>query len=142
MTRGLPGAVPQYQGYLDERSVGILHILRAAPVVIAVLLNELERIGVPIGAQSLHNVNVAKKQDRLFGGLACGANAHHEILFTRVRPEQAHVLRREAGIQEALLHGDRRIGHVASRRISGIDFDELLEYFARLGAIGCRRRRQ
>ena len=91
----------------DERGVGVLHVLRAAAVVVAVLLDELKRIGVPVGAQSLDHVDVAEKEHRLFSGLACRMNANDEILLAWIGAEQVHVFGREAGIEKALLHGRR-----------------------------------
>ena len=120
----------------DQRGVGVLHVLRAAAVVVAVLLDELEGIGVPVGAQSLHHVNVAEEEHRLFRGRACGADADHEVLLVRVGAEQVHIVGRESGVEKALLHGVGCGGHVALGRVGGVDLDELLEDGAGLGAIG------
>ncbi len=61
---GLVAFAMQTQKGGDQRGVGLLHVLRAAAVEVAVLLDELEGIGVPVGGQSLDHVDVAEKEDR------------------------------------------------------------------------------
>ena len=121
-----------------QRGVGLLHVLRAAAVIVAVLLNKLEGIGVPVGGQGLDNIDVAEKQHRLFRRGRGGADADHEVLFLRVRAEQVNVIRREACIEKTLLHGFGRGGHTAFGCVGGVDFDELFENVAGVCAI-CRR---
>ena len=53
--------------------------------------------------------------------------ADYEVLFSRVGAEQVDVLRREAGVEEALLHGGCSRGDIAGRGIGGVDLDELFE---------------
>ncbi len=132
----------QAQESLHQRGVGVLHVLRATAVEIAVLLDELKRVGGPIGAQSLDHVYVAKKKDGLFCRRSGSAEADYEILLALIGPEQANVLGRETSVEEAPLHGRGRGGDIALRRVSGVDLDEFFEDCQRLRAIGWRRRRQ
>ena len=50
----------------DQRGVGVFHVLGAAPIEVAALLHELERIGVPVGAQSLHDIDDGRETGRAF----------------------------------------------------------------------------
>ena len=123
-----------------QRGVGVLHVLRAAAVEVAVLLDELKRIGMPVGAQRLDHVDVAEKEDGLFLRGLGGANADDQVLLVRVGAEQLHVFGRKAGIEEALLHGLGAGGHAALRSVGGVDLDELLENVAGFGAVAARGR--
>jgi len=116
-------------------SVGVLHILRAAAVVVAILFDKLKGIGVPVGAERLHHVHVTEKEDRLLRGLTGGTQADDEVLFARIWPQQMHVLRRKSCVKEPLPHRRGGRGHVAPGRVRGIDLDELLEDLPRQGAI-------
>ena len=122
------------KGSHDGR-VGILHVLRAAAIVVAALLNKLEGIGVPVGAEGLDHVHVAEEEDRFLGWLARGAKADDEVLLARIGTQQVNVFGRKAGVEEALLHGGAAGGDVALRGVSGVDLDELLEDLAGLGTI-------
>ena len=97
---------------------------------------------MPIRAQGLHHVDVAKEEHRLLRRLAGGAIADDEIHLARIGPQQLHVFRRKPGVEEALLHRCGGGGHVALGRIGGVDFDQLLEDRVRLGAVGFRCGRQ
>ncbi len=62
---GLVALAMQAQKGSHQRGVGVLHVLRAAPVVVAVLLDKLEGIGGPVGGQGLDDIHVAEKEDWL-----------------------------------------------------------------------------
>ena len=134
---GLISFTMQTQKRRHQRGVGVLHVLRATAVKITVLLNELKRIGGPIGAQSLHHVHVAEEKNGLFGRRSGSAETDNEILFALVGPQQVNILRRESRVKEEALHRGCRSGDIALRRVRSVDFDELLEDGQRLRAIGC-----
>ena len=125
----------QTQKRRHQRGVGVLHVLRAAAVEITVLLNELKRIGGPIGAQGLHYVYVAEEENGLFGWGSGSAKADNEILFAVIRAEEMNVLGRESSVEEEALHRGGRSGDIALRRVCSVDLDELLEDGQRLRAI-------
>ena len=128
----------QAQESRHQRGIGLLHVLRAATIEVAVLFNELKRIGMPIGAQGLHHIDVAEKEYGLLSRRTGSAVADNEIHLARIRPDQMHVVCRESCIKKALLHGLRGGRHVALGRVGGVDFDELLEDLACFCAFGGR----
>ena len=132
---GLISLAMQAQESFDQRGVGVLHVLRATPVDIAVLLNELKGIGGPIGAQRLHHVYVAEEKNGLVGGRSGSAEADNEILFAFIRAEEMDVFGRKSCIEEEAFHGRSCAGYIALRRVRCVDFDELLEDGERLRAI-------
>ncbi len=60
-------------------------------------------------------------------GVPAARDAHDEVHLAGIGSEQVHVVGRKTGIEEALLHGRGRGGHVARGRIRGVDLDEFLE---------------
>ncbi len=132
----------QPQKRLHQRGVGVLHVLRPPAVVVAILLDKLEWIGRPIGAQSLHDIHVAQKQHRLLGWGSTRAEAYHQILLARIRPQQMHIGSRKSSVEKSLLHGRGRRRHVAQRRIRRVDLNQLLEDRPSLRAILRGGRRQ
>ncbi len=121
-----------------EDGVGLLHILRAAAVVVAVLLDELEGIGGPVAAQGFNDVEVAEEEDGLFSGRALGADADNEVLLFGVGADQLHIVWRKAGIEKALLHCHGCRSDAALRRVGGVDLDKLLEDCVGFGDVGRR----
>src|SRR5580658_4891171 len=106
----------QAQKSLNQRGVGVLHVLRAAAVKVAVFLDKLERIGRPVRAQGLHHVNVAKKEDRLFSRRALGAIADNKVHLVCIGTDEMHVSFRESRIEKAHLERRGRGGYVTLRR--------------------------
>ena len=117
----------QAQKRRHKRGVAVLHVLRAASVEVAVLLNELKRIGRPVRSQCLHHIHVAKKQNWLLRRASRCTYPYHEILFARVGSQQLHVLRREPGVQQPLPHRRGRRRHVAARCIRRVDLNQFLQ---------------
>ena len=110
---------------LDQDGVGLLHVLGAAAVEVAVFLgDELEGIGGPVVAARFDDVEMADEQDGLLA--ACAVVAHDEVLLAVVGAEQLHVRGGKAGVEETLLHGFGRGGDAADR-VGGVDLDELAE---------------
>ena len=110
--------------------VAVLHVLRAAAVVVAVLLDELKGVRAPILLARLHHVEMADDQDGLELGPGPAPVARHHVPLAIVRSENHHVRGRKARVAEALRHrlrGHRR----ASARIHGVDLDQLLENVVR-----------
>ena len=108
--------------------VAVLHILRAAPVEVAVLFDELERIGRPVLAPRLHHVEVPDQQYRLV--LTRTAKPHHHVFLAGVRPENGDVAVRKTGGPQPLCHRFRGRRDVTDG-VGGVDLDELLENRAR-----------
>jgi hypothetical protein len=100
------------------------HILRAAPVEVAVFFHELERVGGPVFAARFHHVEMADDQDRLVR--AAAVQARHQVPLALVGAENLGVGRREPGVEQALAHG---LGgnSGAADRIGGVDFNQLLK---------------
>ena len=131
--------------------IAILHILRAAAVEVAVLLDELEGIGAPVLAPRLDHVEVADEQHRPV--LGCATEPHHQVLLALVETEHRDVGGGEARVPEALRRRFGGGGDVADG-VGGVDFDQLLQDLVseRVGRLvgfrggGCggprRRRRQ
>ena len=117
----------------DQDGVGLLHVLGAAAVVVAVFGYELEGIGGPVVAACFNHIQVADEEDRL---LAAGAViTHDKILLAIIGAEQLHVRGGKAGVKKSLLHGFRRVGDAADG-IGGVDFDELAKDVHRLFVVG------
>src|SRR5579872_5570701 len=68
----------------DEDRVSLLHIVGAAPVEVAILLNKFKGIGRPVLAPRFDDVKMANEQDRLV--LPSPMNARDKILFSIVWP--------------------------------------------------------
>src|ERR1700722_2498778 len=56
---------PQPDKTLNHRGIAIFHILSAAPIKVAVLLNKLKRIGSPIRALGLNHIDMPYQQNSL-----------------------------------------------------------------------------
>src|SRR5690348_1969064 len=67
---------------------------------------------------------MSNQQHRPFSARAI--EARHHILFAIIWADHANVGIDESGLPQALCHGFRGGGHVADR-VSGVDFDQLLE---------------
>ena len=109
---------------VSHDGVAVLHVLRAAAVVVAVFLHELKRIGGPVFAPRLDHVEMSDQQHRFV--LAAAVQPDDQVLLAIVRPQDLHVAVGKSGVAKALRHGLGSGGHVA-HRIRGIDFDQLLE---------------
>ena len=119
---GLKAFAVQAEEGLDQDGVGLLHVLGAAAVVVAVFGYELEGVGGPVAAACFDDIEMADEQDGLF---AAGAViADDQILLAVVGAEQLHVRGGKAGVEESLLHGFGCCGDAADR-VGGVDLDEL-----------------
>ena len=116
--------------HADQRcrhdGVAILHVARAAAVVVAVLLDELKRIGRPILAPRFYHVEMADQQDWLVLARPMQADHHVLLLVICVRTQHLNVAVGESGIVKALGHRFRSRGY-AAHRVRRIDFDQLFE---------------
>ena len=121
-----------------QNGVVRLHVLRPAPVEIAVLLHELEWIGGPILTASLHYVEVTDNQHRLAG--AGAPQARHHVAFAIVRTQHLDIPGRKSGVLQSLRHGFRR-QRGAAHRIGSIDFDQFPKNVAAQLARGVIQRR-
>ena len=94
---GLVAFAVQAQEGGDQGGVGVLHVLGAAPVEVAVLLDKLKRIGVPVGAQGLDHVHVAEEEHGLLRragrrrgcgppGSACADRGRASLTSSRAKP--------------------------------------------------------
>src|SRR5208282_6131993 len=72
-----------------HNGIAALHVLRAAAVIEAVLLNEAEGIGSPVFAMGFHYVEVADQQQRFM--FPCSAEPNDKILLAVVRPENLYI---------------------------------------------------
>src|SRR6185436_2433164 len=116
----------------------------AAPVEIAVLLQQREGIDAPVFALRFDHVEVREEQERL--GLPRPAITHDDVGLVRRRSRDHDVLAREAGVEEALRHRLRR-GSGLARAVARVGGDELGvdgpdELASRLGRDGLRRIRR
>ena len=109
---------------VDHDGVAVFHVLRAAAVEVAVLLDELKGIGRPVFAARFDHVEMPDQQHRLV--LAAAVQAHDEVLLAVVRAQDLDVALGKSGVAKALRHGFRRGGHAADR-VRRVDFDQLLE---------------
>jgi len=107
-----------------EDGAELLVVGRAAPVVIAVLLDERVRVRRPVSAQSRHDVQVGEKQHGFRD--AAPAQPRDQIAARRPRPDDDDIVWREAGVQQELPNpfGGRR---GAAVRLGRIDGDQLAE---------------
>ena len=127
---GLVALLLHAQQRCHHDGIVALHVRGATAVEVAVLLGELEGIEVPVLAVRLDDIDVPDQQHRLV--LACAVQAHDQVLLLGVLgAEHRHVGRREAGVAEALGHRLDACGHVAGRRVGGVDLDQLLEHIVR-----------
>ena len=116
-------------GYRD--GIAVLHVLRAATVEVAVLLDELERIGAPILALRLNDVQMSDNQNGFQFRPCRAAISRHHVALAIIRTQHNHVRLRKSCIEQPLRHGLRRHGGAADR-IGGVDFNELLENVMRV----------
>ncbi len=119
----------------DEDRVAFLHVVGAAPVEVAVFLNELERIGGPVFAARFDDVEMADEEDRF--ALTGAVDARDEIFLAVVGAGDDDVIASEAGIAQARGHRFGGGGYVADG-VGRVDFDELLKDFARQRIGWCR----
>ena len=124
----------------DQRGVGVLHVLRAAAVEVAVLLDKLKGIGVPVGGERLDHVDVAEEEDGLFRRWARRRGCGRQGSACSDR-DRAGARRRGAkpASRKRFCMAFGRCGHAAFGRVGGVDFDELLEDVAGFGAFRGRR---
>ena len=123
----------QTEKRLHQDGIGLLHVLRAAAIVVAVLGQELKGVGRPVVTTCFDDIQVADEQNGLF---ATGpVIAHNKILLAIIGAEQLHVRCREAGGKESLLHGLRGIGN-AAYGVGRVDVNELAEDIDRLFVVG------
>ena len=109
----------------------------ATGVEVAVLLDQLERVALPILAPGLDHIEVAEQKDRLFR--AGAAVARDEVAFLRRARwnDDLHVARRNAARGEPRAH--RLSGGCATAgRVGGVDLDQFLVKLAQPGLGRCR----
>ena len=102
---------------------------RAAPVEIAVLLDQLERIDRPVLALRLDDVEMREQQDRL--ARAAAAQARDEIALARRGREDMHVGRRRSRPRAAAPPSPRPPCSVSPVAVTRVDLDQLLVDVAR-----------
>src|SRR4029077_363384 len=110
----------------DQKRVALFHVVGATPIKVAVFFDELKRIGRPVFAASLNDVEVTEEQDRL--ALAGAMNASDKIFLAIGRSGDDHVAAGESRVAKTPGHGFGGGSYVADR-VSRVDFDELLEDF-------------
>ena len=110
----------------DHDGIAGLHVLRAATVVVAVLLDELKRIGGPVLGSRFDHVEVADDENRPQPPTRLAAIAGDQVALPLVGPHHGDIGRGESGIEQSLRHRLRRHGG-ASDRIRGVDLDQLFE---------------
>src|SRR6202034_30306 len=106
----------------NQHGVGVFHVLGAAPVVVAVLLDELEGIGGPVFAAGFDYIFVADEEDGRVGSGTVIAD--DEVFFAVIRAAEEDVACGKAGVEEALLHGFGNGGDAADR-VRAVDIDDL-----------------
>ena len=111
---------PQADEIDDHDCVIDFHVLRAAAVIISILLDKFERICRPVLGTRFHDVQVANNEDRLFR--ASAPVADYEILLAIIGTENLHVSSGKAGVEQTLLHGFRGRRDVADG-IRRVDLD-------------------
>ena len=84
----------------DENGIALLHVLRAAAVVVAVFFDELEGIGGPVFTARFHDIEMTDEENRLL--LARSVQADDEVLLAVVRAAEEHIFLREAGVEKTL----------------------------------------
>src|SRR5258706_15530348 len=72
----------------DQHGIVDLHVLSAAAIEVAILLNELERIGAPVARQRLDDIQMSNNQNRLESASA-PAQACNQVTFALVRTQHA-----------------------------------------------------
>jgi hypothetical protein len=127
------GAIAQQRRHHDGDAV--LHVLRAAAVEVAVLLQEHERIDRPVLAQRFDDVEMTDQQHRTLATRAL--EARDEVLLAPAGTDHLHIFSREAAIAQPLRHGFSGRSR-AQARLGGLDLDELLEQVARSWCGSCR----
>ena len=90
-----------------------LVVAGAAPVEVAVLLHQRERVGGPVLAARLDHVEVGQQQQRL--ARPRPPEARHQVALARRRRQHLDVVGREAGRAQAGRHGLGGPGVVADR---------------------------
>ena len=107
----------------DEGRRHVFVIAAATGIKIAVLLDQLERIGRPVLAAGGNHVDMSDQQDRF--ARAGAPEARDEIALTRRRREGVNVGFGEAASTQPRRHGFGRLGGVA-RCCHRVDLDEFL----------------
>ena len=114
----------------DGNGIGFLHVLGAAPIEIAVLFHEFERIGGPILAPRLDHVEVTDDQNGARRRAGPSPIAGNQISLTVIGPEDDNIGCGKPSVEQSLRHGLRsRRG--ASDGIGGVDLDQLFENVVR-----------
>ena len=114
----------QAQEGRHENGVAVFHILRAAPVIIAIFLDELKGIGGPVLTARFNDIFMPDEEDwRLRAGSAI---ADDQVFFAVVRAAEEDVGPRKARVKKTLLHRFRDGGD-AAHRIRRVDVDDLAE---------------
>ena len=105
-----------------QQSVTRLHVFRATAVKIAILFDKNKRIGGPVFASRLNDVQMSNKQNWLARASAMVAN--DEIFFVTARTGSLNVFSLKSGFTQPFGHRLRGRCHV-SNGIGGVDFDQL-----------------
>src|SRR5438270_7745191 len=125
VTRGNPAFFLQANKSGDQDGVALLNVRGAAAIEKAIHFVELEWIHGPILRQGLYHVEVRDKQDRL--ARTAPAQADNKILLIRHRAIDMDIFSGPARRPKASSHSFRRRRYIAGRRISCVDFNELLK---------------
>ena len=128
VARGNPAFFFEADEIRDQDGIALLVVRRAATIKEAIHLIELEWVHGPVLAQRFHHIKVSKKQDGL--SRAASVKADDDVFLVGQWPIDMDIFRREAGSPKARGHGFRRGRNVPGRRISGVDFNELLKNIA------------
>src|SRR5258708_6756217 len=75
----------------DQNGIVDLHVLSAASIEVTILLNELERIGAPIAAQSLDNIQMANNQNRLERAGTTSPQTRNQVTLAFVWTQHADI---------------------------------------------------
>ncbi len=110
----------------DQDGIVVLHVLGAAAVEVAVALDQLEGICVPLGLGRFDDVEMADDEERREGTAGSAAIMDDKVHLARVGTGEDKVGGRKAGVEEALAHGLSGGGDAANG-IGGVNLDELLE---------------
>jgi len=112
------------QGHQDG-GILALHVNGAAPVIISVLFDQLERIGGPIGPFSLNHIQMADIKHRL--RLAVALQADDDVSFGRVigRRQEMDVAPAETSREQPSLDLVRRFGRAFG--VDRVGLDQLLQ---------------
>ena len=118
----------------EDRGHGLV-VHRAARVEVAVFLDQLEGIALPVLALRLDHVEVGQQEQRLLRAAALEPRHQVALLRRAGRDDDPHVGLGEAAGPEPGRHRARGRGGVADR-IGGVDLDQLLVDLAQEGLVG------